>query len=184
MACAPSEDSDQPGHLPSLSFAVKTPRRLIFSTNNLGLSTIRKTHRKAIVLIHPWRRQEYRFTASSNSLRTYNLTRLQDLMESFILKAAAEELGPILTRIFQSSLGNGTVLNDWREALIVPLVKKGDRNIASNYRPLSLTSSRIHLTTLITSLINFLLFSKTGKAFNMTISPLLNHSTRLIIMQK
>ena len=52
----------------------------------------------------------------------------------------AEELSPILSRIYQFSLDTGSVPSDWREALIVPLFKKGLKHMASNYRPVSLTS--------------------------------------------
>jgi hypothetical protein len=38
------------------------------------------------------------------------------------------------------SLNSGTVPSDWKEALITPLFKKGERNVASNYRSVSLTS--------------------------------------------
>ena len=47
----------------------------------------------------------------------------------------------MLTSIFQTSLETVTVPSDWREALITPLDKIGPRNIAANYRPLSLTSA-------------------------------------------
>ena len=51
-----------------------------------------------------------------------------------------EELSPILSLIYQFSLDTGSVPSDWREALIVPLSKKGLKHMASNYRPVSLTS--------------------------------------------
>jgi hypothetical protein len=34
----------------------------------------------------------------------------------------------------------GTIPDEWRSALVVPVFKKGDRHQASNYRPVSLTS--------------------------------------------
>ena len=52
----------------------------------------------------------------------------------------ADELSPILRCIFQLSLDSGTIPNDWRAASIVPVSKKGDKHLASNYRPISLTS--------------------------------------------
>ena len=58
-----------------------------------------------------------------------------DGIPTFILRAAAEELAPILSRIFQFSLDTGNVPSDWREALIVPLYNKGPNQLASNYRP-------------------------------------------------
>lgn len=57
-----------------------------------------------------------------------------------ILKEAADELAPALTLLFQKSLHQRTTPSDWKNALITPLYKKGDRSKASNYRPVSLTS--------------------------------------------
>ena len=59
---------------------------------------------------------------------------------TYILRSVAEELSPILSRIYQFSLDTGSVPLDWREALIVPLFKKRLKHMASNYRPVSLTS--------------------------------------------
>ena len=42
-------------------------------------------------------------------------------------------------RIYPFSLDTGSVPSDWREALIVPLFKKGLKHVASNYRPVSLS---------------------------------------------
>ena len=53
---------------------------------------------------------------------------------------AADEISPVLTKIFQMSLDTGEVPADWRKANIMPLFKKGDKHQASNYRPVSLTS--------------------------------------------
>jgi hypothetical protein len=46
----------------------------------------------------------------------------------------------VLTKIFQISVNTGTIPDEWRSALIVPVFKKGDRHQASNYRPVSLTT--------------------------------------------
>ena len=63
-----------------------------------------------------------------------------DEIPAFILKAAATELAPALANMFKLSLNLGEVPQDWREASVVPLFKKVDRHLASNYRPVSLTS--------------------------------------------
>lgn len=63
-----------------------------------------------------------------------------DSIPAFILKTAADELAPILTRLFQLSLDSGEVPTDWRHAWVVPIFKKGERHLAANYRPVSLTS--------------------------------------------
>ena len=57
-----------------------------------------------------------------------------------LLKILAPELSDIFTVLFQTSLNQGAVPEDWRLAHIIPVFKKGDRSKAENYRPISLTS--------------------------------------------
>ena len=57
-----------------------------------------------------------------------------------LLKELATEISPILTTIFSASLRQSRIPDQWKGALITPLLKKGDRGKASNYRPVSLTS--------------------------------------------
>ena len=85
-------------------------------------------------------------TVSEKGIRTL-LQNLQpnkatgpDGIPAFLLKSAANELAPILTKLFQHSLDVGEVPADWREAWVVPIFKKGDRHLPANYRPVSLTS--------------------------------------------
>ena len=42
--------------------------------------------------------------------------------------------------MFKLSLGKSIVPQDWRDAIVCPLFKKGKRDKAENYRPVSLTS--------------------------------------------
>lgn len=63
-----------------------------------------------------------------------------DSIPAFILKMAADQLAPILVRLFQLSLDTGEVPLDWRQAWVVPIFKKGERHLAANYRPVSLIS--------------------------------------------
>ena len=56
-----------------------------------------------------------------------------------LLHDFADHLAPIMTFIFQKSLYSGTI-PDWRAVSIIPVYKKGDRHLASNYRTVSLTS--------------------------------------------
>ena len=57
-----------------------------------------------------------------------------------ILQLAANELAPALQIIFQKSLDTGKLPLSWSQANIAPIFKKGDRSLAVNYRPISLTS--------------------------------------------
>ena len=52
----------------------------------------------------------------------------------------AHQIYPVYTILFQASLHQGRIPNDWKEAHIVPVYKKGDTTNAENYRPVSLTS--------------------------------------------
>ena len=63
-----------------------------------------------------------------------------DGIPPFILKELATELAPILSLLFQASLNQSTIPQDWKLAHVTPIFKKGDPLKASNYRPVSLTS--------------------------------------------
>jgi hypothetical protein len=57
-----------------------------------------------------------------------------------ILKETANTITPILTTNYQQSINTGQIPEDWKNANIVPIFKKGDRSKPSNYRPVSFTS--------------------------------------------
>ena len=63
-----------------------------------------------------------------------------DSIPGKLLKEAASELAPALSIIFQTSIDQGQIPDDWKSAKIAPVYKKGDRSQPSNYRPISLTS--------------------------------------------
>jgi hypothetical protein len=50
-----------------------------------------------------------------------------------------------LTPSFSIIAIEGHVPQDWRDANVTPLFKKGSRSIATNYRPVSLTSQIVKL---------------------------------------
>ena len=52
---------------------------------------------------------------------------------------ARAELAPIVHAIFTQSLDTGELLRDWSLANVAPIFKKGNRVLAENYRPVSLT---------------------------------------------
>ena len=63
-----------------------------------------------------------------------------DAIPNLVLETCAENIGPSLTLIFQKSLDSGVLPLDWLTANVSCAYKKGDRNLAENYRPISLTS--------------------------------------------
>ena len=63
-----------------------------------------------------------------------------DGLSARLLKECSSEIAPILTLIYNKSLAQGTVPDDWRQANVAPIFKKGEKYNAANYRPVSLTS--------------------------------------------
>ena len=63
-----------------------------------------------------------------------------DEIHARVLRELHSPLAPVLSDLFQQSVDTGEVLEDWKEANVAPVFKIGDRNWASNYRPISLTS--------------------------------------------
>lgn len=69
------------------------------------------------------------------------ISRTPDQVPIYFIKRV---IGPLLTPLlflFNSFYKNGFVPNQWKMANIIPVFKKGNRNKAQNYRPISLTSS-------------------------------------------
>ena len=62
-----------------------------------------------------------------------------DELHPRVLKELAKELGPVFAHLFQQSINTGEIPREWSLANICPLFKKGDRSLACNYRPVSLT---------------------------------------------
>ena len=63
-----------------------------------------------------------------------------DEIQTLVLKNCAQQISPILSKIFQESLDTGSLPLDWRSANVTAIFKKGDRHDPNNYRPVSLTS--------------------------------------------
>jgi hypothetical protein len=57
-----------------------------------------------------------------------------------LLKKLADTVAAPLAKIMQASLNDGTVPDDWRNANVTPIFKKGRKSDPGNYRPVSLTS--------------------------------------------
>jgi len=72
-------------------------------------------------------------------LKTDKSPGIDELHPKF-LHEVREEFGEALAQIFNKSMQTGDVPQEWRDALIVPVFKKGNRSDPCNYRPVSLTS--------------------------------------------
>ena len=57
-----------------------------------------------------------------------------------VLKNCAEQLAGVLEIIYEKSSSEGVIPDEWREANVTPIFKKGSKLEPSNYRPVSLTS--------------------------------------------
>jgi hypothetical protein len=57
-----------------------------------------------------------------------------------VLKDLAPQIAPFLEIVFNKSLSEGKVPQDWKLANVTPIFKKGNRHDPGNYRPISLTS--------------------------------------------
>jgi hypothetical protein len=62
-----------------------------------------------------------------------------DSIRPLVLKELYLEITPILTFIFQRTIDTGEIPDEWRQANVVPIYKKGPKSIPANYRPVSLT---------------------------------------------
>ena len=63
-----------------------------------------------------------------------------DGLSPALLKFLSDYIYRSLSAIFQYSINLGSVPQDWRDANVVPIYKKGSRSDPLNYRPISLTS--------------------------------------------
>ena len=62
-----------------------------------------------------------------------------DGLSARVLKECSSEISPMLALIYNESLAQGTVPDDWRQANVALVFKKGEKYNAANYRPVSLT---------------------------------------------
>jgi len=62
-----------------------------------------------------------------------------DDISSRFLKAVSPEVAIPATLLFSRSMSEGKVPHYWKMANVTPIFKQGSRNLAENYRPISLT---------------------------------------------
>jgi hypothetical protein len=82
-----------------------------------------------------------------------------DNISTRILKETATEVAPCFAIIFQHSYDTAQVPNDWRNANITAIFKKGSKVDPSNYRPVSLTS-------VVCKIMEHIIFSQVVKHLN------------------
>ena len=63
-----------------------------------------------------------------------------DQIHPHVLKECREKIAVPLFIIFKKSMEEGYTPEDWRQARVTPIFKKGSKRQACNYRPVSLTS--------------------------------------------
>ena len=62
-----------------------------------------------------------------------------DDLSARVLKECTAEIAQVLACIFSQLLIQATVPDDWRQANVTPIYKKGEKYDPANYRPVSLT---------------------------------------------
>ena len=63
-----------------------------------------------------------------------------DGIQARILQELVSHIALPITVILKQSAKDGKIPKDWKQANVIPIYKKGSKNIAENYRPVSLTS--------------------------------------------
>ena len=63
-----------------------------------------------------------------------------DNIPTRLLKLVATQIAPSLSQLFNISFDRADQPQDWRDATVSPIHKKGPKNIPTNYRPISLLS--------------------------------------------
>ena len=63
-----------------------------------------------------------------------------DELSAKLLIEVQNEIAYPLLLLFKKSLSESSIPQDWKQANVTPIFKKGSRNSVENYRPVSLTS--------------------------------------------
>ena len=66
-----------------------------------------------------------------------------DKIPAILIKECKNEIAPALTILWQKSIDQGEIPSELLKQTIIPIYKKDNKSLASNYRPISLTSHLI-----------------------------------------
>ena len=82
-----------------------------------------------------------------------------DKIPAKIIRVASPIIADSLTKIFNKAIRNECVPHDWKIARVIPLHKKGPRNLLNNYRPISILPivSKVFEKVLYEQLYNYLI---------------------------
>jgi len=96
-----------------------------------------------------------------DKLREYKAAGADELVPRLLSKIKHQLARP-LTMLFNNIMKSGQVPVDWKEAIVVPVFKGRCRNVATNYRPVSLTGqlSKVFETIVIDQVVEFLEVNK------------------------
>ena len=61
-----------------------------------------------------------------------------DKISGKLLKMVAPSVAPSLTSLFNHSILSGQFPSEWMEANVTPILKSGEKDLMSNYRPVSI----------------------------------------------
>ena len=57
-----------------------------------------------------------------------------------MLREATPAMSAFLVKLFNLSIQNGKLPDDWKSVNVTPVYKKGNKELVKNYHPISLTS--------------------------------------------
>ena len=93
-------------------------------------------------------------------IRALHVNKVHDCDDVLIrvIKTCDQSIVKPLSMIYQNGLNTGTFSNIWKKSNIVPVYKKGNKQVVNNYRPLSLLPAcgKILERLVFNSLFNFL----------------------------
>ena len=132
--CSPMESITV---IASRSQIYSTTSSLLFSLLKIPTTTLPKMKPANHPIVRPIVVNRKGVLKLLNDINPYKATG-PDAIPGRLLKSLSDEVADILTMIFQASLDQGKIPQDWKKAFISPIFKKGDRHKPANYRPVSL----------------------------------------------